>query len=84
MNALRQLRATILNPKTRGSRTNAPQSGLSYDLNLTGVVGVDLACPPALVAADLSLSVKRVKAADTDIGASPTTAPLLLHAGDVI
>jgi hypothetical protein len=57
---------------------------LSYDLNLTGVVGVDLACPPALVAADLSLSVKRVKAADTDIGASPTTAPLLLHAGDVI
>jgi hypothetical protein len=55
-----------------------------YDLNLTGVVGVDLACPPALVAADLSLSVKRVKAADTDIGASPTTAPLLLHAGDVI
>jgi hypothetical protein len=47
-------------------------------------VGVDLARPPALVAANLSLSVKRVKAADTDIGASPTTAPLLLHAGDVI
>jgi hypothetical protein len=57
---------------------------LRYDLNLTGVVGVDLTCPPALATADLRLSVKRVKAADTDIGAPPTTAPLLLHAGDVI
>jgi hypothetical protein len=56
---------------------------LRYDLNLTGVVGVDLTCPPALATADLRLSVKRVKAADTDIGASPTTARLLLHAGDV-
>jgi hypothetical protein len=55
---------------------------LRYDLSLTGVVGVDLTCPPALAAADLS--VKRVKAAETDIGASPATAPLLLHVGDVI
>jgi hypothetical protein len=38
----------------------------------------------ALATADLRVSVKRVKPADTDIGASPTTAPLLLHAGDVI
>jgi hypothetical protein len=57
---------------------------LRYNLNLTGVVGVDLTCPPALATADLRLSVKRVKTADTDIGVPPTTAPLLLHAGDVI
>jgi hypothetical protein len=57
---------------------------LRYDLNLTGVVGVDLTCPPALATADLRLSVKRVKAADKDIGAPPTTAPLFLHTGDVI
>jgi hypothetical protein len=57
---------------------------LRYNLNLTGVVGVDLTCPPALATADLRLSVKRVTTADTDIGVPPTTAPLLLHAGDVI
>jgi hypothetical protein len=48
-----------VNPKGRGSRTNAPQAGLSYDLKLTGLVGVDLTYPPALIAADLSLSVKK-------------------------
>jgi hypothetical protein len=57
---------------------------LRYNLNLTGDVGVDLTCPPGLATADLRLSVKRVKAADTDIEVLPTTAPLFLHAGDVI
>jgi hypothetical protein len=66
-----RLPAHIVDRKTLiSSWINRSGSG-HYDLNLTGVVGVDLACPPALVAADLSLSVKRVKAADTDIGASP-------------
>jgi hypothetical protein len=53
-------------------------------VDFTGVVGVDLTCHPALVTADFSLSVKRAKTADTDIGPLPLPAPLLLHAGDVI